>query len=70
MAKVIPHVYPILQNFNFDLVNPTCDANYIFFELKIHAWLFLFLTFFNSKNTQLASHVGLTKSKLRFCKMG
>jgi len=34
MAQVTPHVYPILQNVNFDSVNHTWHANCVFFELK------------------------------------
>ena len=33
-GKSDPHVYPLLQNVNFDLVNPTCHDNCVFFELK------------------------------------
>ena len=34
MAKVTPHVYPLLQNVNFDLVDQMWHANCVFFELK------------------------------------
>jgi hypothetical protein len=53
MVKVTPHVYPLLQNVNFDLVNPTCHATWVFFELiKIKKATCVFTEFKKNKKKE------------------